>query len=181
VTRAVLYAVCEVPRAAAVWIELFAICGSVLVAFVSNLGLGPTLCRNEKSGALSGLTRVRKFHQDDAHIFCRPDQIADEVRHQIDWLPSHPIPSWPCWLNATSTSWPCPIPSHPCRPHTAGVRVPGDGRARVWPVWDARHVRPLDPPRRGTYIRRVPPIPSPTHTHTYALVLLAAGHAVRWA
>lgn len=28
------------------------------------------LHRNEKSGALTGLTRVRKFHQDDAHIFC---------------------------------------------------------------------------------------------------------------
>jgi threonyl-tRNA synthetase len=31
------------------------------------------LHRNEVSGALSGLTRVRRFQQDDAHIFCRPD------------------------------------------------------------------------------------------------------------
>jgi threonyl-tRNA synthetase len=31
------------------------------------------LHRNEVSGALTGLTRVRKFHQDDAHIFCRKD------------------------------------------------------------------------------------------------------------
>lgn len=37
------------------------------------------LHRNEKAGALSGLTRVRKFHQDDAHIFCRRDQIEAEV------------------------------------------------------------------------------------------------------
>ncbi len=37
------------------------------------------LHRNERSGALSGLTRVRQFCQDDAHIFCREDQIADEV------------------------------------------------------------------------------------------------------
>ena len=33
------------------------------------------LHRNEFSGALSGLTRVRRFQQDDAHIFCRPDQV----------------------------------------------------------------------------------------------------------
>lgn len=33
------------------------------------------LHRNEYSGALSGLTRVRRFVQDDAHIFCRPDQV----------------------------------------------------------------------------------------------------------
>ncbi len=33
------------------------------------------LHRNELSGALSGLTRVRRFQQDDAHIFCRPDQV----------------------------------------------------------------------------------------------------------
>ena len=34
------------------------------------------LHRNELSGALSGLTRVRRFQQDDAHIFCRPDQVG---------------------------------------------------------------------------------------------------------
>ena len=33
------------------------------------------LHRNEYSGALSGLTRVRRFQQDDAHIFCRQDQV----------------------------------------------------------------------------------------------------------
>lgn len=37
------------------------------------------LHRNEYSGALSGLTRVRRFVQDDAHIFCRKDQIEQEV------------------------------------------------------------------------------------------------------
>lgn len=35
------------------------------------------LHRNEASGALSGLTRVRKFQQDDTHIFCEPDQVCD--------------------------------------------------------------------------------------------------------
>ena len=37
------------------------------------------LHRNELSGALSGLTRVRRFQQDDAHIYCREDQIESEV------------------------------------------------------------------------------------------------------
>lgn len=38
-----------------------------------------TLYRNEKSGTLHGLTRVRSLSQDDSHIFVRPDQILDEV------------------------------------------------------------------------------------------------------
>jgi len=37
------------------------------------------LHRNEFSGALSGLTRVRRFQQDDTHIFCRPDQVRQEI------------------------------------------------------------------------------------------------------
>ncbi|EEP78019.1 threonyl-tRNA synthetase [Uncinocarpus reesii 1704] len=38
------------------------------------------LHRNEVSGSLSGLTRVRRFHQDDGHIFCRPQQIGREIQ-----------------------------------------------------------------------------------------------------
>ena len=38
-----------------------------------------TVYRNERGGVLHGLMRVRGFTQDDAHIFCRPDQIAAEV------------------------------------------------------------------------------------------------------
>lgn len=38
-----------------------------------------TLYRNEKSGTLHGLTRVRSLSQDDSHIFCRPDQILEEI------------------------------------------------------------------------------------------------------
>ncbi|KAI1169498.1 threonyl-tRNA synthetase [Nemania sp. FL0916] len=45
-----------------------------------------SLHRNEVSGALSGLTRVRRFHQDDGHIFCRPSQIEDEVRKTLDFV-----------------------------------------------------------------------------------------------
>jgi threonyl-tRNA synthetase len=37
------------------------------------------LHRNERSGTLSGLTRVRQFIQDDAHIYVRPDQLTDEI------------------------------------------------------------------------------------------------------
>jgi len=40
--------------------------------------------RNEASGTLHGLMRVRSFTQDDAHIFCRPEQIQEEVRACID-------------------------------------------------------------------------------------------------
>lgn len=44
------------------------------------------LHRNEASGALSGLTRVRRFQQDDAHIFCREDQIKEEITDLFDFL-----------------------------------------------------------------------------------------------
>ncbi|KAI1739158.1 threonyl-tRNA synthetase [Xylaria scruposa] len=44
------------------------------------------LHRNEVSGALSGLTRVRRFHQDDGHIFCRPSQIEEEIRNTLDFV-----------------------------------------------------------------------------------------------
>lgn len=39
-----------------------------------------TVYRYEQSGELSGMTRVRGFTQDDAHLFCTPDQVADEFR-----------------------------------------------------------------------------------------------------
>lgn len=44
------------------------------------------LHRNELSGALTGLTRVRRFQQDDAHIFCRKDQIEEEVIGCLEFL-----------------------------------------------------------------------------------------------
>jgi len=44
------------------------------------------LHRNEISGALSGLTRVRRFQQDDAHIFCTLDQLSVEVMGCLDFL-----------------------------------------------------------------------------------------------
>jgi threonyl-tRNA synthetase len=44
------------------------------------------LHRNEASGALTGLTRVRRFQQDDAHIFCRESQIEAEIAGALDFL-----------------------------------------------------------------------------------------------
>ena len=44
------------------------------------------LHRNEASGALSGLTRVRKFQQDDTHIFCTADQVTQEINGLFDFM-----------------------------------------------------------------------------------------------
>ncbi|KAM8921476.1 threonine--tRNA ligase, mitochondrial [Pelodytes ibericus] len=44
------------------------------------------LHRNELSGALSGLTRVRRFQQDDAHIFCSMDQLESEISGCLDFV-----------------------------------------------------------------------------------------------
>ena len=43
-----------------------------------------TVCRYEQSGELHGLTRVRSFTQDDAHLFVRPDQLLEEFERVID-------------------------------------------------------------------------------------------------
>ena len=45
-----------------------------------------TVYRKEKSGALSGLTRVQGFTQDDAHIFCTPEQLVDEINLIIEFV-----------------------------------------------------------------------------------------------
>jgi threonyl-tRNA synthetase len=45
-----------------------------------------TVHRHERSGVLHGLTRVRQFTQDDAHILCRPDQVEDEIAGVIDFV-----------------------------------------------------------------------------------------------
>ncbi|PVZ97588.1 hypothetical protein BB558_004586 [Smittium angustum] len=46
------------------------------------------LHRNEASGALTGLTRVRRFQQDDAHIFCTNAQVGNEILSELDFLKS---------------------------------------------------------------------------------------------
>ena len=45
-----------------------------------------TVNRHEKSGVLHGLTRVREFTQDDAHILCTPDQLYQEIARIIDFV-----------------------------------------------------------------------------------------------
>ena len=50
-----------------------------------------SLHRNELSGSLHGLTRVRKFSQDDAHIFCRMDQVLEEVTNSLSFLNKKPV------------------------------------------------------------------------------------------
>jgi len=45
-----------------------------------------TVYRNEKSGVLHGLLRVRGFTQDDAHLFCRPSQLEGEIRQVVDFI-----------------------------------------------------------------------------------------------
>ncbi|MBI4352491.1 MAG: threonine--tRNA ligase [Candidatus Omnitrophica bacterium] len=44
------------------------------------------VCRNEKSGVLHGLLRVRNFTQDDAHIFCMPEQLEGEIASVIGFV-----------------------------------------------------------------------------------------------
>lgn len=50
-----------------------------------RLGELGTVYRYERSGTLHGLFRVRGFTQDDAHIFCRPDQIEDEIVNCLEF------------------------------------------------------------------------------------------------
>jgi threonyl-tRNA synthetase len=45
-----------------------------------------TVYRHEKAGVLHGLLRVRGFTQDDAHIFCLPQQLGDEIKEIIDFV-----------------------------------------------------------------------------------------------
>ncbi|WP_127842128.1 threonine--tRNA ligase [Actinomyces wuliandei] len=45
-----------------------------------------TVYRNEKSGVLQGLTRVRSITQDDSHSYCTPEQAPDEVRHLLTFV-----------------------------------------------------------------------------------------------
>ena len=45
-----------------------------------------TVYRYERSGVLHGLLRVRGFTQDDAHIFCRPDQVGEEIGKALDFM-----------------------------------------------------------------------------------------------
>jgi threonyl-tRNA synthetase len=51
-----------------------------------RLATQDVLHRNEVSGALGGLTRVRQFQQDDAHVYLAEEQVTDEVRRMVDLI-----------------------------------------------------------------------------------------------
>ena len=71
--------------------------------------------RNERSGTLTGLVRVRQFTQDDAHIFCRPDQLQDELTALLelvrewyktfDLQPSYKVSTRPESRLGTEAQW----------------------------------------------------------------------------
>ncbi|ESL08789.1 threonyl-tRNA synthetase [Trypanosoma rangeli SC58] len=109
------------------------------------------LHRNELSGALTGLTRVRRFQQDDAHIFCRMDQLQDEIQGALIFLndvyrtlgfkfflkhatrPENKLGSEEVWdqaesyLRAALNSF-CGIPEHLPDPFKEGATFTFDGR-----------------------------------------------------
>lgn len=70
--------------------------------------------RAERSGVLAGLSRVRQINLDDTHVFCRPDQVADEAARaeaafyglkldlQVQDGRGHEEPSPPCSWTSTS-------------------------------------------------------------------------------
>lgn len=61
------------------------------------------LHRNELSGTLSGLTRVRRFQQDDAHIFCMEEQVKEEVANCLHFLKSvYDIFGFEYWLRLST-------------------------------------------------------------------------------
>lgn len=65
------------------------------------------LHRNELSGTLSGLTRVRRFQQDDAHIFCMVEQVGKDTRE--GWLADPQLGL--LQLLCSARCGPCPCPS----------------------------------------------------------------------
>ena len=63
-----------------------------------------TLHRNEISGSLGGLTRLRQFHQDDAHIFCRQDQIESEISSCLEFVRDVYVIYYICHKSSNTTN-----------------------------------------------------------------------------
>ena len=85
-----------------------------------RLGELGTVYRYERSGTMHGLLRVRGFTQDDAHIFCLPEQIADEIADQM--LPSAdgPRPAL-MWMCSSASPGPGRLPPSAIRPRLWGA------------------------------------------------------------
>ena len=114
------------------------------------------LHRNELSGALTGLTRVRRFQQDDAHIFCTVAQIKDEVAGVLDMiatiykylnmtftLKASCLPPPPRELRPLLT----PLPPRPRRSSRRGQRTSWARSAAYLPLCP----RPLSPSARRVH------------------------------
>ncbi|SCV02680.1 LAMI_0H01882g1_1 [Lachancea mirantina] len=71
------------------------------------------LHRNEASGALTGLTRVRKFHQDDGHIFCTSDQVRNEIKSCIELIDLCYGKVFPLGQNGTPTEYELRLSTRP--------------------------------------------------------------------
>ena len=92
------------------------------------------LHRNELSGALSGLTRVRRFQQDDAHIFCMPDQVSLPVLCVTLSYSSLSRPTFSLSLHSIPSSSPTnpPSPLLDSRRDTGMSWLPEDSLCCFW-------------------------------------------------
>lgn len=82
------------------------------------------LHRNEASGALNGMTRVRKFQQDDAHIFCTQDQVCE--RHEAS----------------------AKVMTKTLLDYTRSRRLIRLLKKNLWPIWVSFQARALDTTRQ---------------------------------
>ena len=132
-----------------------------------RLGELGTVYRYERSGVLNGLFRVRGFTQDDAHIFCTPDQIEDEIvdclQFAIDTLdhlrlrrsttPSFPpgmaAPAASTTARPSSGSWPKSALRRACERLNINVKVM-PGRSGVLRPQDRRQAGGRHRPARGS-------------------------------
>jgi len=91
-----------------------------------------SLHRNEATGALGGMTRLRRFQQDDAHIFCAPEHIEKEASH---WQAASHCQSSPhVSLLHPSATFPHYSSAFALLLLSAGARLPRLRAIRVWPV-----------------------------------------------
>ena len=86
------------------------------------------LHRNERSGTLTGLFRVRQFTQDDAHIYCRPDQLQAEIAGVIELVRVLPDVRARAVLQARHAAR--PVPRHDRAGQGGGG--PGGGAQEPW-------------------------------------------------